>query len=43
MDGKKIVDQEIPDEIVRRIVGVAYPDKTILFGSAARGEMGPNS
>ena len=30
-------------EIVRRIVEVAQPDKIILFGSAARGEMGPNS
>ena len=26
------------EEIVRRIVGVAQPDKIILFGSAARGE-----
>ena len=31
------------DEIVRRIVDVAQPEKIILFGSAARGEMGPNS
>ncbi len=30
-------------DIVRRIVEVADPDKIILFGSAARGEMGPNS
>ena len=31
------------DEIVRRIVEVAQPEKVILFGSVARGEMGPNS
>ena len=31
------------DEIVKRVVAVADPDKIILFGSAARGEMGPNS
>jgi predicted nucleotidyltransferase len=31
------------DEIVRRIVEVAHPDRIILFGSAARGEMGPDS
>ncbi|MGH8068896.1 MAG: nucleotidyltransferase domain-containing protein [Candidatus Entotheonellia bacterium] len=43
MDRKKIVDQKILDEIIRRIVEVAHPDKIILFGSAARGEMGPNS
>jgi len=30
-------------EIVRRIVEVARPEKIILFGSAARGELGPNS
>lgn len=31
------------DEIVRRIVEVAHPKKIILFGSAARGDMGPDS
>ncbi len=31
------------DDIVRRIVEVAQPEKIILFGSAARGEMGPHS
>jgi len=31
------------DEIIRRIVAVAAPEKIILFGSAARGEVGPNS
>ncbi len=31
------------DEIVRRVVQVAHPDRIILFGSAARGEMGPDS
>ena len=30
-------------EVVRRIVEVAQPEKIILFGSAARGEMGRNS
>jgi len=37
------VDQEVLDEIVRRIVEVAQPEKIIMFGSAARGEMGPHS
>ncbi|HET7291726.1 MAG TPA: nucleotidyltransferase domain-containing protein [Vicinamibacteria bacterium] len=31
------------DAIVRRIVAVAQPDRIILFGSAARGELGPDS
>ena len=37
------LEQEILDEIVRRIVQVAQPEQIILFGSAARGKMGPNS
>ena len=35
----RTLDQAVLDEIVRRIVTVAQPDKIILFGSAARGEM----
>jgi predicted nucleotidyltransferase len=31
------------DEIVRRIVEVAKPQRIIMFGSAARGTMGPDS
>lgn len=31
------------DEIVRRIVEIAAPDRIVLFGSAARGTAGPNS
>jgi predicted nucleotidyltransferase len=30
-------------EVVRRIVEVAHPDRIILFGSAARGDAGPES
>ena len=37
------VRQEVLDEIIRRIVEVAQPERIILFGSAARGEMGPDS
>lgn len=37
------VPKEVLDEIVRRIVKVAEPERIILFGSAARGTMGPNS
>jgi uncharacterized protein len=36
-------EPRIVDEIVRRIVEVADPEQIIMFGSAARGEMGPNS
>ncbi len=37
------VKQKVLDEVVRRIVEVAQPERIILFGSAVRGEMGPNS
>jgi predicted nucleotidyltransferase len=37
------VSQEALEEIVRRIVEVAQPEKILLFGSAARGKIGPHS
>lgn len=37
------VSEDVLQEIVQRIVEVAAPSKIILFGSAARGEMGPDS
>src|ERR1700726_1914002 len=37
------VKRQVLADVIRRIVEVAQPDKIILFGSAARGEMGPNS
>jgi predicted nucleotidyltransferase len=39
MMGMMGVDQSVLEEIVRRVLSVAQPDKIILFGSAARGEM----
>lgn len=37
------VDQSVLDEIVRRSVDVAHLNRIILFGSAARDQMGPGS
>jgi len=37
------VSADVFDEIIRRIVEVAQPDRIILFGSAARGEAGVDS
>ena len=37
------VAQEVLEKIVQRVVEVAQPERIILFGSAAREEMGPNS
>ena len=33
------IDDALIDEIVRRVLSVAQPDKIILFGSAATGKM----
>lgn len=38
-----MLDQGTLDDIVQRIVEVARPEKIILFGSAARDDMGPHS
>ena len=37
------LDQDTLDDIIRRIVEVAEPEKIILFGSAARGDMNRHS
>jgi len=37
------VDETLLDEIVRRILNVSRPDKIILFGSAATGQMTKDS
>ena len=37
------LDPEELERIIERIVLAAQPEKIILFGSAARGTMGPNS
>ncbi len=37
------IPKAVLDDIVHRMVGVAKPEQIILFGPAARGEMGPNS
>ena len=39
----KTPDPNILQEMVRRIVDAAHPLRIVLFGSAARGEMGPDS
>lgn len=37
------VTPETLEKIVERVVAVAQPDRIVLFGSAARGDMGPDS
>ena len=40
---ERTVSQKTLQQIIERIVEVAQPEKIILFGSAVREEMGPNS
>ena len=42
-EGKMGIHSKIIDELVQRIVEEVHPLRIILFGSAARGGMGPNS
>lgn len=37
------MEPPVLDTIIERIVEVADPERIVLFGSAARGEMGPHS
>ncbi len=37
------LNEDTIDEVVRRILGVCRPDRVILFGSAATGQMTPDS
>ncbi len=43
MEEKRAVSEQILQEIIRRIVEVAQPERIVMFGSAARGEMGPHT
>ena len=36
-------DSQLLDEIVKRVTHAVQPARVILFGSAARGDMGPNA
>ena len=40
---KRMLDQPLLDDIIQRVVEVAQPEKIILFGSAARGDMNRHS
>ncbi len=42
-DSIRLENDPALQETIRRIVDVAHPEKIILFGSAARGELKPDS
>ena len=38
-----IEQNDLIQQVVKRIVGAVHPQRVLLFGSAARGQMGPDS
>ncbi len=40
---ERVVMPPVVEEVIRRMVEVARPEKVVLFGSAARGDVGPES
>lgn len=43
MSTSDTVSRGVLDELIRRVLQVVQPRRLVLFGSAARGETGPNS
>jgi predicted nucleotidyltransferase len=43
MEPDKLPRESVLKDVVRRVVEAVHPLRIILFGSAARGEMGPHS
>ena len=43
MENNMQSDPEVIEQLVRRIIEIVHPLRIILFGSAARGEMGSDS
>ncbi len=42
-EGPTGIDRTLVEEIIRRVLKVAQPERIILFGSAATGQMTPDS
>ena len=42
-NGLQVVDRELIDDVVQRIVNRFHPERVVLFGSQARGDAGPES
>lgn len=43
MEMNEVLPEGLLQRIIDRVVGVVRPERIILFGSAVRGQMGPNS
>jgi uncharacterized protein len=43
MSTATVIEQQVLDRVVAKIVETVQPRRVVLFGSAARGQMGPRS
>jgi predicted nucleotidyltransferase len=43
MEQVRTIDESLLQDLVNRIVAAVHPRRIVLFGSAARGQMGPHS
>lgn len=43
MSTATVIEQQVLDRVVAKIVETVQPRRVVLFGSAARGQMGPHS
>ena len=42
-NGLQVIDRDVVDDVVRRVVVALQPKRIVVFGSVARGEAGPDS
>lgn len=42
-NGLRVIDREVLDDVVRRVVAAFHPKRIVIFGSVARNEAGPDS
>ena len=42
-NGLRVIDDDVLQEVVERVVGSFHPTRIVVFGSVARGEAGPDS
>jgi predicted nucleotidyltransferase len=42
-NGLRVIDDDVIDEVVDRVVHAFHPKRIVVFGSVARGEAGPDS
>ena len=42
-NGFRVIDEDVVDDVVERVVDAFHPKRIVVFGSVARGEAGPDS